>query len=124
MPDKPPCSPFAKSIAICLMIAACTSGCTSMRPVRGVNAPTPPQGFVDIRPGDRVAVEMKDGRRERFRVQHVDGDALISPSGHRYGRAEMVQLSRQQLSHAKTLPLIAVTVFFGIGLTAMIAWYA
>ena len=123
MPHEPPSSPLVRFVALCLVMTIGTAGCTSMRPVRGINAPSAPQEFANIKPGDRVDVEMKDGRQERFQVQSINGDALVSPSGQRYARTEMVQLRRQQLSHAKTWPLVGVAVFFGAVLISAIAYY-
>jgi hypothetical protein len=82
-----------------------------MRPVRSVSAPSAPKEFLDIRPGDRVSVEMTDGRRDRFKVHNIEGDVLISQGGQRYTRAEMLQLKRQRFSHGKTWSLVGAGVF-------------
>jgi hypothetical protein len=90
-----------------------------MRPVRAVDATVAPPAYAHIKPGDRVDVEMKDGRRETFRVQAADGVALHSPSGQRYARSDMSRLRRRSFSHAKTWPLVAGGAFFvflGIGI--------
>jgi hypothetical protein len=101
----------SKFIVTTLMITLVTAGCTSMRPIRGVNAPTPPSEYLKIGSGDRVAVEMTDGRRGRFSVQSVDSEAIVSHTGERYVRAEILQLRRQQFSHAKTWSLVSSLVF-------------
>ncbi len=82
-----------------------------MRPVPAVSAPSAPKEFLDIKPGDRVSVELTDGRRDRFKVQSVENDALISDRGERYARAEMRELKRQRFSHAKTWSLVGASVF-------------
>jgi hypothetical protein len=102
-----------KVIATALAITL-TAGCTSMRPVRAVDAPSPPKQYTDIKPGDGVALKMKDGRRVRFKVQSVDGEALVSQAGERYPRAEMIELEHQQFSHAKTWSLVVGGVVFGL----------
>jgi hypothetical protein len=83
-----------------------------MRELRAVDATIPPAAYTRIRPGDRVDVEMKDGRQERFRVKAADAVALDSPSGQRYARTEMSRLRRQGFSHAKTWPLVGAGAFF------------
>ena len=97
-----------------------------MRPVRAVSAPSAPKEFLDIKPGDRISVEMTDGRRDHFQVQSVDGDALISERGQRYTRAEMLELKRKRFSHAKTWSLVGAGVFvagfvlYGIAVASLI----
>ena len=98
-------------IAMILLVTVSTSSCTSMRPIRAASAPTAPKEYLDIKPGDRVALEMADGRRARFRVQRVDSDALVADNGERYARAEMRQLSRQRFSHVKTWSLVGGVAF-------------
>jgi hypothetical protein len=88
-----------------------------MRPVPAVSAPSAPKDFLDIKRGDRVSVEMTDGRRDRFKVQSVEGDALISQTGQRYTRVEMLQLKRKRFSHVKTWSLVGAGVFAGF------VWY-
>lgn len=97
-----------------------------MRPVRAVSAPSAPKEFLDIKPGDRVSVEMTDGRRDSFQVQTVEGDVLISEGGQRYTRAEMRQLQHRRFSHIKTWSLVgagvgAVFVFWGIAIASGLA---
>jgi hypothetical protein len=93
-----------------------------MRPVRAVSAPSAPKEFLDIKPGDRVSVEMTDGRRDSFKVQTVEGDVLISEGGQRYTRAEMRQLQHRRFSHIKTWSLVAGVsagfVFWGIAMAS------
>lgn len=100
----------ARGITTCLL-AFTVSGCTALRPVQAIDAPAPPRTYLDIKVGDRVDVEMKDGRRERFRVASVDAEAVVSPSGQRYARTDMRRLERQRFSHARTWPLVAVGGF-------------
>ena len=107
-------------IAMILLVTVSTSSCTSMHPIRSASAPIAPKEYLEIKPGDRVAVEMADGRRARFRVQRVDSDALIADNGERYVRAEMRQLSRQRFSHAKTWSLVG-GIGFGVFLALAVA---
>ncbi len=101
-----------------VLIALSISACTSRGPIRGIAAPVAPPDYAAIKAGDHVEVEMRDGRRERFRVHSVETDVLVSPSGHRYARAEMVSLDRLQFSHAKTWPLVAGGIVGGVILVA------
>ena len=108
-----------KVVATTLAILLTTSGCTSMRPVPAVDAPSAPTQYTVIEPGDRVAVVMKDGRRLRFTVRSVDGEALVSQTGERYPRAEMTQLRHRRFSHVKTWLLVGgvgfgLVVLYGI----------
>ena len=110
-----------KVVATALAITL-TTGCTSMRPVRAIDAPSAPRQYTAIEAGDRVAVKMKDGRRARFKVQRVDGETLVSQTGERYPRAEMIELKHQQFSHAKTSSLVAGGVALGLVVLYGIAW--
>jgi hypothetical protein len=105
------CPGLLKFVGIVLLVTMCATSCTSMHPVRAVSAPSAPKEFLDIKAGDRVSVEMTDGRRHRFKVQSVESDALISEGGERYTRAEMLQLKRKRFSHAKTWSLVGAGVF-------------
>jgi len=105
------CHSLLKSVGITLLVTLSATSCTSMRPLPAVSAPTAPKEFLDIKPGDRVSVELADGRRENFKVQSVEDDALISEHGQRYPRAEMLQLKRKRFSHAKTWSLVGASVF-------------
>jgi hypothetical protein len=98
----------------CIAFTTFSAGCTAMKPVAGISSPVPPPAYGDIRVGDRVSVEMNDGRRESFRVEFLEGDAIVSPSGQRYPRKDMRRLERQHFSHAKTWPLVAGAVVGGI----------
>jgi hypothetical protein len=82
-----------------------------MRELRAVDGTIPTAAYTRIKPGDRVDVEMKDGRQERFRVKAADAVALDSPSGQRYARTEMSRLRRQEFSRAKTWPLVGGGAF-------------
>lgn len=98
----------------CIAFTTVASGCTAMKPVGGISSPVPPRAYGDIRVGDHVRVEMKDGRRENFRVERLEGDAIVSPSGQRYARMDMRRLERQRFSHAKTWSLVAGAVVSGV----------
>ena len=63
--------------------------------------------FGSTRPGDRVFVEMRDGRREKFVVSGVEGDELVSTDNARYRRADIVVLKRHSFSPVKTTILVA-----------------
>jgi hypothetical protein len=107
------CPGILKFVGIILLITMCTTSCTSMHPVHAVSAPFAPKEFLDIKPGDRVSVEMTDGRRDHFKVQSVEGDALTSQHGQRYARADMLKLERKRFSHVKTWSLVGTGVFAG-----------
>lgn len=105
-------------VALLLLVTIGTSSCTSMRPIRAASAPTAPKEFLDIKPGDHVAVKMADGRAVRFKVQRVDEDGLVAENGDRYRRTEIQELRRRQFSHAKTWSLVGGV---GFGLVLMFA---
>ena len=119
------CRSVLKFVGITLLVTLGATSCTSMRPVPAVSAPSAPKEFLDIKPGDRVSVELTDGRRDRFKVQRVEDDVLISERGERYARAEMLQLKHQRFSHAKTWSLVgasvvAVLVMYGIAVASAV----
>ena len=78
--------------------------------------------FGPTRPGDRVSVEMKDGRHEKFVVARVEGDELVSTDNARYRRTDIVVLKRHSFSPVKTAILaagvITVAVLVMIGAAA------
>src|SRR3954471_23656085 len=57
-------SRVGRATAACVAVALVAPGCTSMRELRTVAATIPPAAYMRIKPGDRVDVEMKDGRQE------------------------------------------------------------
>jgi uncharacterized lipoprotein YajG len=111
-----PYRPITTRVLILAMTVSATiaSGCTSMRTITGVNAPAAPSSFGNIKPGDTVAVQMKDGRRDRFKVARIEGDVLVSSVGARYPRADLTELKQKHFSHAKTWVLIAGIVAFPV----------
>jgi len=93
---------------VCLLVcsvAANTVGCTSLKTIHPLKNPATPT-FGTVMPGDTVVVEMRDGRRARFVVEQVDGDAVVSKDGVRYGRSEISRLQRQSFSGWKTALLV------------------
>lgn len=110
-------------VAVAVAIVVGATGCTSMRGIPNVQVPAPPQGYSDIKPGDEVYVEMADGRRGRFKVQSLDGEAIVARDGEQYRRAEMHQLKRKQFSYVKTISLagsvgFGIVVLYGIALAS------
>src|SRR5215203_3942409 len=93
---------------VCLLVCgvgANTVGCTSLKTMHPVTDPATPT-FGSVKAGDTVIVEMRDGRRARFVVEQVDGDAIVSKDGVRYGRSEISRLQRQSFSGWKTALLV------------------
>ena len=109
---------YARTLMAILMIVTLPAGCTSMRPIRGANAPTAPQAYRNISPGDHLWVEMRDGRRVQFRVQRADDQAIIAENGERYPRAEILTLKQRRFSHVKTWSLVGGV---GVGVVFVIA---
>lgn len=92
-------------VLVCLVPSL--SGCTSMRTVRLVPPPAQPI-YGDLKAGDTVEIETRDGERQRFVIQQIDGDTIIAPGGQRYKRDEIVKLQRKSFSAPKTVALVAV----------------
>ncbi len=105
-------------------VSALSTGCSTMRPVAPVSAPTAPPAFRKIALGDTVAVQMRDGRRDKFQVAAIDGDTLVSKAGGRYQRADMVQLEHERIDRKRTWFLvggIAAGLYLFLGIAAMFA---
>lgn len=83
-----------------------TSACTSMKTVRPVTAPGQPI-YGDLKAGDTVSVETRDGQRQRFVVQQIDGDTIVAPGGQRFAHEEIVKLQRKSFSGPRTAGLVA-----------------
>ena len=105
--------------AVLVTLSASVSiGCTSMHTVRPVtDASAAP--FGPVKAGDKVAVELRDGRTEAFVVQRVDQDTLVSTANHVYSRGEIVELKRRSISGSRTTLLVA-----GISVGAFLALVA
>ena len=110
----------------CTMATASTD-CTSMKPIR-LNADPAAPPFGKVKAGDTVDVETRDGRRERFVVQQIDGDAIVSPSGLRYSSREITRLHRRSFSGWKTLALAggvyvgAMVIVAALAVAALGSW--
>ena len=101
-------------------VAVPAVGCTSMKTVHPATAPTAAV-FGPVRVGDTVVVQTHDGKRERFVVQQVDGNVIISPAGTRYAREDIARLQRRSFSGWKTGVLIGGGVFAVIVVVAAAA---
>ena len=107
--------PLNRRMIACLVtcvLAAASAGCTSMKPIR-LNADPTAAPFGKVKAGDTVEVEARDGRRERFVVQQIQGDAIVSPTGARYTVAEITRLQRRSFSGLRTT-LLGGGVFAGV----------
>src|SRR4051794_23263610 len=91
------CSAYRLAVVVLTLIAVAfaSTGCTSMRRIPLTTDPSALSGVHAVKAGDTVSVEMKDGRRERFRVDRIEGDALVSTRGMRYSRSDIVVLKRR-----------------------------
>jgi hypothetical protein len=89
------------------LAVACTD-CTTMRTIRPSGAPAAP-AFGNVKAGDTVSVEMRDGRQARFEVSRIESDELVSVRNDRYRRSEIVVLKRRSFSGLKTGILVAGT---------------
>lgn len=93
-------------VAAVLACAIASTGCATMRPVQiSVTPQTRTFGPVDV--GDLVQLTLTDGTRHRFAVNAIEGDAIVSDTGRRYARAEIVQLSRESVDARATIGLTA-----------------
>jgi hypothetical protein len=111
-----------RSVAYVLLcsLAITTVGCTSMKTIRPTSHPAGSAAFGKLKAGDTVDVRTSDGRRARFVVQQVDGDAIVAPDGVRYTSAEIAELKRRSFSGPKTAGLVA-GIFGGMFLLAAAA---
>ena len=102
-------------LVICTLTAA-TTGCTSMKTIR-LNADPAASPFGTVKVGGTVEVATRDGRRERFVVQGIEGDAIVSPSGVRYTSSDIARLQRRSFSGWKTAGLVG-GVYMGVFLVS------
>ena len=56
---------------------------------------------------DSVALQLRDGRKEKLKVQSLEGENLVATTGQRYSRGDIVELKRKSTSPLKTTLLIA-----------------
>ena len=92
-------------IALVLVSALTSAGCTSMRTI-GPARPGEP-AFGPVQAGDTVTVLTRSGEHASFVVKGIDGETLIAPNGRRYVRSDLVRVERKTLDRAKTAGLIA-----------------
>ena len=90
---------------VALSLAMGSAGCTSMRTVPLAGSPPAPV-LEAVQAGDTVIVETRDGRRHRFVVGQVDGEAVVAEGGARYERADIVRLQRRSFSAVRTALLL------------------
>ena len=102
-----------------LLVVLCanvSSGCTSMKRIHPVtDAGAAP--FGPVKAGDSVALQLRDGRKEKLKVQSLEGENLVATTGQRYSRGDIVELKRKSTSPLKTTLLIA-----GIAMAAYFAF--
>jgi uncharacterized lipoprotein YajG len=99
--------------SVVVWVAAASAGCTSMRTIHPVTEPATPI-FDSVKVGDTVVVQTRDGRRDRFVVRQIDGDAIVSEQGVRYTRADISQLQRRSVSTWKTVLLVGAAVYAAV----------
>jgi hypothetical protein len=95
----------------CGLVTSAAAGCTSMKTIRPAGDPPSAPPFHGVQAGDIVSVETRDGRRDRFTVQQIDGDVLVADTGARYPHADIVQLRRRTFSPVRTALLIGGAAF-------------
>ena len=83
-----------------------------MKPIR-LNADPAGAPFGKLKAGDTIEVETRDGRHDRFAVQQLEGDTIVSPTGTRYTAAEISRLERRSFSGLKTT-LLGGGIFAGV----------
>ena len=108
-------------IIVIVASAVVSTGCTSTRRIATTPGSDTAADFGKIRPGDTVEVWMRDGSRDRFKVDRVVGEALVSRAGERYERADMKELKQHRFSHLKTWPLIGGVVVGTLFIVAQVA---
>jgi len=91
-------------LTIALTCALTTTGCTTVRTISPAGVPA---AVPHIRAGDTVIVRTTDDRRERFVVERVEGDTVVSTTGVRYARTVVVAVERRGFSPLRTTLLIA-----------------
>ena len=62
--------------------------------------------FGPLKVGDHVRVETSDHKRVEFEVRELTVDTILSSSGARYDRADIVRLQRRSFSVIKTVLLV------------------
>jgi len=104
-------------LVACLLtcsVLAGSVGCSSLKTIHPVTEPGAPV-FGKVQAGDTVDLQTRNGQRVRFVVQQIQGETIVSPTGERYTRGDIVHLQRRSFSGWKTASLIG-----GTFLTAMV----
>ena len=98
-------NPRYPACLLACILAFSAAGCTSLKTIRLTDSP-PSAPFERVRVGDTVRVETRDGERHQFQVRQIDGDVLVSESGDRYPRGQVVRLQRRSVSIGRTALLV------------------
>jgi hypothetical protein len=93
--------------------------------MKRIQPATPPgqPAYGPLKPGDTVVVQDRDGERERFVVDRIDGDTIVARGGTRFTRQDIVRLERRTLSGPKTALLIG-GIAAGAVMVVVGAWIA
>jgi hypothetical protein len=86
------------------------AACTSVKQIRPTTEPGRP-AFGPVKPGDKVTLHLRDGRRVAVRVDQVYGDGIVSVEGIRYARSDITRIDRRSISAVKTTALVAGLAF-------------
>jgi hypothetical protein len=113
-----------RAISTMLIVALAATpgmaGCRSMHdlPVQTTISQAPAWR---VAPGDDLRVELRDGRRVRFRVASVAPDSVAATDGARYPFAEIRTVERREFSEGRTLLLLAGGALAAVFMY-MLAW--
>ena len=103
----------------CVLVCSLTVAATGCRSMKTIHPATQPgvATFGPLKVGDHVRVETSDHQRVQFEVRELTEDTIVSSSGARYNRADIVRLQRRSFSGIKTA-LLVVGIYaslFGLG---------
>ena len=102
------------------LTCAVAAGCTTARaiPPAAAQVPSP---VPTVRVGDTAVVHTTAGRRERFVVDRIEGDTIVSTTGVRYARTVIVHVERRASRPLRTTFLVlgAFAIVAAAALTAL-----
>ena len=99
--------PIGRMIFVLSISVATATGCTTMRPVAAVNIDPAAAPLWGVKPGDRVRLTLRDGRRVSFEVYSLDAGGIVAIDRTRYETQEILAVERRSFSGAKTTLLVA-----------------
>jgi len=105
--------PYVRTVAV-VLVASMVSGCTGYKAVNiGAVPPTRPAVAQNVKIGQSLRVDLRDGSRQQIKVAAINHDALVGENGQRIAYGDIVAVERHGVR-------VGRTVLVGLGVYALL----